>query len=345
VINNYLIKKFGKKRSKDLRQSLWPPISKRPEKEPILHEIIEEQLSEHFPNGIDNIDSMHQLSEKVGVSYWTIRRWLKEYLIQRDGQYTGNMIYTDIWSSRDGKNRKVAYANIKEDLENAGGRLITTGKEWNEMKPIPTDRRISVQCENLHNPWNIRVAELIYRGRWCPHCNRRLSEKVMGLYMDEVFGVPFSPVTLSEALGIPGNEGGRLRFDGYNGRVKVGDKWFKIAFEYDGIQHDNFPNSVHRTQAEFFEQQERDERKNQLAQENDVIIIRLKAINGFDRNSLDSFQVHIISQFNSNELVRRGNVKLPPMRLSRYDPLSKSLKPRKGSMDNFLDATRFMDDI
>ena len=81
-----------------------------------------------------------------------------------------------------------------------------------------------------------------------------------------------------------------MKFDGYNSRVSVKSKIFRIAFEYDGIQHDLWPNPIHKTKEEFKRQQENDSKKINLAIEHNTIVIKLKAKDGFDFQTIDSFQ-------------------------------------------------------
>jgi hypothetical protein len=53
-----------------------------------------------------------------------------------------------------------------------------------------------------------------------------------------------------------------LELDGYC-------KQLKLAFEYDGIQHHEYPNPFHRSEREFLQQRKRDEMKN-------VTLIRIR---------------------------------------------------------------------
>jgi len=48
----------------------------------------------------------------------------------------------------------------------------------------------------------------------------------------------------------------------------------------------------------FFVQQQRDQRKNDIASSKNTIIIRLKEILNFDKTTLDTFAEEIVKQFN-----------------------------------------------
>ena len=64
-----------------------------------------------------------------------------------------------------------------------------------------------------------------------------------------------------------------LEFDGYC-------KQLKLAFEYDGIQHHEYPNLFHRSKREFLQQRMRDEMKNFKCKFNEVTLIRITSRRG-----------------------------------------------------------------
>ena len=53
-------------------------------------------------------------------------------------------------------------------------------------------------------------------------------------------------------------------------------KKLKLAFEYDGIQHHEYPNPFHRDIGEFNPQKKRDEIKNRRCKLHQVNLIRIK---------------------------------------------------------------------
>ena len=97
---------------------------------------------------------------------------------------------------------------------------------------------------------------------------------------------------------------------------------FKIAFEYNGIQHSQFPNPYHRTLKEYLAQRSRDNRKYIITDRRDTIIIILWETRGFDRYNLDKFQDEITRQ-----LEEETGIKLPRIGRFAYDASSNSLKP------------------
>ena len=62
--------------------------------------------------------------------------------------------------------------------------------------------------------------------------------------------------------------GRNLELDGYCQELK-------LAFEYDGALHSTFPNSFHRTHAQFVAQQQRDVLKDQLCRNAGIRLLRV----------------------------------------------------------------------
>ncbi len=163
-------------------------------------------------------------------------------------------------------------------------------------------------------------------------CNERKCERIMRLFMEGIFGVPFESISFHKAYGLSKKEGGLLKWDGFYAKVIVKGVEYRIAFEYDGLQHDEFPNIYHKTRLEFQRQQERDIRKEGIASEDDkkTIIIRLKAKDGFDFTTTHLFEREIKAQFykaTGVRLVYRGYI---------YNIEAHSLLLEEGLMDKFL---------
>lgn len=160
------------------------------------------------------------------------------------------------------------------------------------MIESPTKRYIDVKCEKGHL-WKVRVNSILYLGVTCPMCNELKSEEIMRFYMEELFSAKFPKTTLHSAYQISGQNGGRLQFDGYNGKVIINNCKYRIAFEYDGIQHDLFPNCYHRNKKEYETQSYNDKKKRIIAQKYNTIIIRLKEYNGFNYKNKEDFPQEI----------------------------------------------------
>jgi len=125
------------------------------------------------------------------------------------------------------------------------GYLLTTREEWKMMEEVPSERYIKVGhlTRNNHHSWSVKVRYLINQSRWCPECNDYFCQKIMQMYMNKIFCVDFRPITLKKAFGLEIKDGGLLKYDSYNENVEIGGKVFKVAVEYDGKQHDLFPNN------------------------------------------------------------------------------------------------------
>jgi hypothetical protein len=139
--------------------------------------------------------------------------------------------------------------------------------------------------------------------------------------MEKIFGVKFPETSLFRAFGIKAVNGGSLRIDGYNETVNVNNKLYKIGFEYDGLQHDIYPNVYHKTKREFYIQKARDLKKRRILDENQVILINIKKVNGYDIDNLNYFQMEIIRKF---EMLSGED--LPKIKSYIYDPVLKQLK-------------------
>ena len=122
----------------------------------------------------------------------------------------------------------------------------------------------------------------------------------------------FPTTTLHQAFELDLNKGGRMHFDGYNQGVLIDERKYQIAFEYDGKQHDEFPNSIHRNLVEFKDLQERDILKNNICEypEYKTVLIRIKEILGFNFKNHQQFQGEIIKQFNDKTGIKLSNIPL-----------------------------------
>ena len=80
------------------------------------------------------------------------------------------------------------------------------------------------------------------------------------------------------------------------------EKRVKIALEYDGIQHDRFPNFFHRNEKQFCLQIARDRVKKEFATKYNTILIKIKEIDGFNfeflKRNFNAVRKEILYQFN-----------------------------------------------
>lgn len=112
---------------------------------------------------------------------------------------------------------------------------------------ITTNKKVNINCP-LHGIFPQRASAHL-RGQGCPCCKEYKSEKLCREIMEEILNVKFQkerPKFL-----------GRLELDGYNEDEK-------LAFEYNGKQHDVHIPFFHKTEQQFLDQQERDIRKRRI---------------------------------------------------------------------------------
>ena len=244
------------------------------------------------------------------------------------------------------QSKKITFSFMKKFIEARKGTLKTNQLLWNNMNGYPSNFRIEVECKKGHN-WNPSVLNLL-KGRWCRQCHDYKCELIMGMFMDRIFGKSFiKQASLKSVFMLPNGYSkvitynknpsfkykvqiSRQTFDGYLELMIRGtdknenliEKLIKIAFEYDGIQHDKYNSDYHYGKIEnFYRQRCRDIAKDEISLKNDVIIIKLKESEKFDLNNLNKFQAEIIKQFQD-----KTGIKLEPMNRYYYDVISNEIK-------------------
>lgn len=115
----------------------------------------------------------------------------------------------------------------------------------------------------------------VNRKQWCPKCSQSKSEKTARKIMEELMEETFDSIYPKWLTTQINGRSSRLQLDGYN-------KDLKLAFEYQGEQHDRYIPFFHgRDQSYFLKQQERDQRKVKLCIENNVTLIIIPYIYDF----------------------------------------------------------------
>jgi len=245
------------------------------EKKIRLIKLLNHQIDRFYPNNKEKIFSTYKLKKKFKNDH--IQNWIIKYMICRYGSGKGIKLYKEIWSSRNWVLEKIRYADIVDLFHYKGGILITTEVEFNGMIKPPTKRKIHVEDKYNHE-WYPLVNDIRIRKQWCPICQEGLCERAGRRFMENLFKSPFPKTTLKKAYRLPKQRGGSLEFDGYNGNVIVDGKRYSIAFEFDGDQHDKFPNHLYKSLDRYKLQQWRDATKNLRAHQHNTILIRIKQI-------------------------------------------------------------------
>ena len=149
--------------------------------------------------------------------------------------------------------------NVKPDIKQLqafainerNGTLLST-------KYINAHTKYLWQCSELHKfetSWN----SVKSRGSWCPTCASFKTERRCKEILEQKLGITFTKTRFYF-------EEQRLEFDGFN-------EEHRIAFEYHGEQHYEFPNAWHKTLEDYKAAQLRDDYKEQFAAENDITLL------------------------------------------------------------------------
>lgn len=112
------------------------------------------------------------------------------------------------------------------------------------------------------------------------------------LIFESIFHVPFNkcrPEWLKNPL-----TNKNLELDGFNPKLPT-SIGFGVAFEFNGPQHYYFTPKYHKTQDDFLNQQYRDDLKNKLCKEKNVILINIPY-------TVIDFEKYIIEKIYENDL-------------------------------------------
>jgi hypothetical protein len=270
--------------------------------------------------------------------------------------------YQEIWNFnwQEFQKKKISYPSILRFIQSKGGNLITSLQKWNDMQDYPANRKIEIKCSKNHE-FPLIVTSLLNRGAWCHECREYKCEKIACMFMDEIFNFDFIrqanlgiiyklPTGYSKKIVYNATNSspyvhdvcitrqtfdcyGLVEIHGINIRGESVSRFIRIAFEYDGIQHDKYNESYHRGNiANYYKQRCRDIAKDGTAFEYDTIVIRVKEIDGYDLSTLNSFHREIVKQFQ-----KLTEIKLPPMNRLYYDIRSNKIKTTNDVIDIPLD--------
>jgi DNA-directed RNA polymerase subunit RPC12/RpoP len=146
---------------------------------------------------------------------------------------------------------KLTIEEIKERIKNKSFELTSTNY-------INANTPLEWKCKICNNEWASTYGN-IYNGTGCPNCSSFKHEKQCRELLENKLGHAFNKTRFYYGDQL-------LEFDGYNYEHKV-------AFEYHGIQHYEYPNYFHKTPKAFNEQQRRDDLKEQYCAERDIKLL------------------------------------------------------------------------
>jgi hypothetical protein len=171
----------------------------------------------------------------------------------------------------------------QEHAEKKGGKCLST-------EYIDTGESMIWQCV-LKHIWETPFRYLKYANSWCPKCDWNLSENVAR----SVFLTIYPEFYKARPSFLKNPETGyNLELDGYNA-------YYKVAFEYQGQQHDEYIPYFHKTEEKFKELQERDKLKVELCKLNDIDLIIIPCI--YNHQTPKAMEDFIISELLKRELI------------------------------------------
>lgn len=120
------------------------------------------------------------------------------------------------------------------------------------------------RCSRGHE-WTASLHSIKISGSWCPQCLNK-TEAICGEVLKEL--LPKSRFVHTRALPWL-----RLGKSGYPLELDFYCEELGLAIEYNGGQHEQYTPRFHKTEADFFQQQERDRLKAEACDANDTTLI------------------------------------------------------------------------
>ena len=222
-------------------------------------------------------------------------------------------------------NLPISYQNCIELAKLRGFEILTSEKEFislmKQRTTVPSKVKFRWKCEK-HHEW-CAIYNDIQQGKGCPECAEGKYEEICRWYFEKIFNQKFNKIKLSKLIPY---YNGQMHLDGF-AVVRIAENQLKLAFEFNGIQHDEFPNFFHKTYQDFLEQQRYDNEKKELCENNGIILIAFP-------QKIDMKMNHpaIIQGFILNEFERNIDIKLKKIR--QYNHLIEGYDFK--DLDNFL---------
>ena len=225
------------------------------------------------------------------------------------------------------ENMKLTYEDIQKlsrciGMKKIGipGKLLTSREEFKNLTKtqIPSRTKLKFLCNvKGHNAWET-TPNTIKDNKWCPECAGYYHETIARWYFEQIFGAKFHKTNLRDIIS---NYTGTMHFDGY-AELNLDGKRIKTAFERNGRQHYEFPNQFHKTIEEFLKRLEYDFKKEEIARNNDIILIQIQ-----NTISPENMQEFIIREFET-----MTGLKLP--KLPKFNHQTRFIQSR--NLNNFL---------
>ena len=131
------------------------------------------------------------------------------------------------------------------------------------------DKKLKIKCSFGH-VFDKCLTEML-QGSFCPNCSSGIGERICIFAFEEIFNVPFNKTRPDDLLSEKGNP---MELDGY-AEFWWNGKFIKVAFEFQGEQHEKHFTFFHKSQNDFEKVVKRDEYKQKWCAQNDIILIQI----------------------------------------------------------------------
>jgi hypothetical protein len=189
--------------------------------------------------------------------------------------------------------------------------------------------------ENIATPVLWRCAEghewearpyTVQNGHWCPSCSVGVSERICRALLERITGESF-PKRRPTWLKLKGERGRGMELDGYSESLR-------LAFEYQGVQHQKFIPHFHRMKSHFDRRKRMDSLKRRLCKQNNVLLLEIPG--DVPHSELQSYLIRSIMQLMGGpELIRNGQaVRIEDLQvwsLKRIEEMQQVASARGGS--------------
>ncbi len=222
-------------------------------------------------------------------------------------------------------NLPISYQNCIDLAKRRGFEITTSEKEFISLMKyrttVPSKLKFRWKCEKSHE-WCAMYND-IQQGKGCPECTEGRYEEICRWYFEKIFKQKFNKIKLSKLIPY---YNGQMHLDGFT-IVRFLENQIKLAFEFNGIQHDEFPNFFHKTYQDFLEQQRYDNEKKELCEDNRINLIVFPQKIDMKMNHPAIIQGFILDEFERNTGYKLTKIRQYNHLIEWYD-----LK----NLDNFL---------
>jgi hypothetical protein len=166
----------------------------------------------------------------------------------------GHIKNSNSWCPECAQIKKHSIEKCQKLAEERGGECLST-------EYINAHSNLLWICEFDHK-WSSPLHSILNHNTWCPNCKFK-SESYCRNIFEELLDTKFIKRKFKCME--------YLELDGYS-------EDYELAFEYNGAQHEKYVEFFHRNEQGFLDQQERDKRKLELCEKNNIDLIIIPSI-------------------------------------------------------------------